>query len=150
MKTLISKYVAKAGYKFLFSGPASECSSCRFKYACLGNLEPGVVYEVVKVYNIVNKCPVVGDVVTVDVKPAEIDVAVDPRSAIEGAIVIYRRYECGKPCSFSELCRNPWLKSGSRVKVISVGNRVECRVGRMLFRVTVLAVPRAEHSRKIS
>ena len=140
-KTLISKHVAKVGYRFLFSGPMEECSNCRFRHACVGNLASGVVYEVVRLYDIVNRCPVVGEVVTVDVKPAEVDVAVDPRAAIEGAIVTYRHQGCGAPCPNSELCRSPWIGDGGRVKVISVRGRVECRVGKTLFRVTVLTVP---------
>ncbi|MCX8208725.1 MAG: UPF0179 family protein [Sulfolobales archaeon] len=144
-KTLVNKYVAREGHRFLFSGPLAECSSCRFRGACVGNLEVGVVYEVVKVYRIVNKCPVLGDVVTVDVEPAKVEVALDSRAAIEGAITTYTHHECRTPCRYGELCRNPLIKSGSRVRVISVSGGVECRIGRNLTRalvVTVAAGPR--------
>lgn len=137
VKTLISKYVAKEGYKFLFSGPMTECLSCRFKCACVDNLKEGVAYEVVKVHQVVNKCPVLGAVVTVDVKPAEVDIALDPRAAIEGAIVTYFHRDCGVPCRYSELCRNPLIRSGTRVKVISIRGRVTCRINKNLVKATV-------------
>lgn len=141
IKTLVSKYVAKVGHRFLFSGPMSECLSCRFRHACLGNLEAGVVYEVVQTYNIVNKCPVLGEVVTVDVKPAEIDVALDPRAAIEGMVTTYRHIDCKTQCNLSELCRSPWIKDGSKVKVVSVEGRIPCKVGKNLTRVKVVVLP---------
>lgn len=137
VKTLVSKYVAKEGYKFLFSGPMTECLSCRFKYACVDNLKEGIAYEVVKVYRVVNKCPVLGEVVTVDVKPAEVDIALDPKAAIEGAVVTYTHRSCSAPCRYSELCRNPLVRSGTKVKVVSVGDRVTCRVSKNLVRATV-------------
>lgn len=136
VKTLVSKHVAKEGYRFLFSGPMDECLSCRFRYACVNNLKEGVAYEVVRVYRIVNACPVLGEVVTVDVKPAEVDVALDPRAAIEGAIVTYAHRECGVPCQYSDLCRNPLIKSGTKVRVISVKNKVNCKIGKSLVRAT--------------
>lgn len=141
VKTLVSRYVAKIGHRFLFSGPMSECLSCRFKHACIDNLEAGVVYEVVQTYNIVNKCPVLGEVVTVDVKPAEIEAALDPRAAVEGIVATYKHINCKTQCSFSELCRSPWIKNGSKVKVISVDGRISCKVGKSLSRVKVIILP---------
>jgi len=141
VKTLISKYVAKVGHKFLFSGPMGECSSCRFKHACIDNLEIGVVYEVVHVYPIVNKCPVLGEVVTVDVRSAELDIALDPRAAVDGIVTTYRHTDCKTPCSFAELCRNPWIRNGSKVKVVSVNERVPCKAGRNLTKVKVVVLP---------
>lgn len=137
VKTLVSKYVAKEGYEFLFSGPTDECLSCRFRHACVNNLKEGVAYEIVKVYRIINKCPILGEVVTVDVKPAEVDVALDSRVAVEGVIVTYTHRECGVPCQYSELCRNPLVKSGTRVRVISTGDRVPCRINKNLVRAKI-------------
>ncbi|MEM1622893.1 MAG: UPF0179 family protein [Sulfolobales archaeon] len=138
VKTLVSRYVAKEGYKFLFSGPMTECLSCRFKYACVDNLREGVAYEVVKVYRVINKCPVLGEVVTVDVKPAEVDVALDPKAAIEGAVVTYTHQNCGAPCRYGELCRNPLVRSKTKVKVVSVGGRITCRTNKNLVKATVI------------
>ncbi len=138
VKTLISKYAAKEGYRFLYSGRMEECLGCRFRHACVDNLKEGVAYEVVKVYGIVNRCPALGEVVTVDVKPAEVSVALDPRAAVEGVLVTYTHRECGIPCQFSELCRNPLVRSGTKVKVLSVGGRVSCRAGKSLVAAIVL------------
>ncbi len=137
-KTLLSRYVAREGYRFLFSGQMDECAECRFRHACVGNLREGAAYEVVKVYGIVNRCPVLGEVVTVDVKPAELSVALDPKAAVEGMLVTYVHRECGVPCRFSELCRNPLVGSGTKVKVLSVGSRVDCKAGKNLVVATVV------------
>lgn len=140
VKTLVSKYVAREGYRFLFSGPTSECLNCRFRFACVNNLREGVPYEVVKVYGIVNNCPALGEVVTVDVKPAEVEVALDSKAAVEGVIATYTHRECGVPCQLSELCRNPLVRSGTKVRVLSVSDRVACRVGKNLTKVLVVTV----------
>ncbi|MCX8184146.1 MAG: UPF0179 family protein [Sulfolobales archaeon] len=140
MKTLVSKYVAREGYRFLFSGPLAECSNCRFKSACINNLESGVAYEIVKIYGIVNKCPALGEVVTVDVKPAEVEVALDSRAAIENVVTTYTYRNCGVPCRFSELCRNALIVDGSRVRVISIRGGIKCEIGRNLTRAVVVTV----------
>lgn len=146
VKTLVSKHVAKVGYRFVFSGHLDECAGCRFRSACLGNLEVGVVYEVVRVYDIVNRCPAVGDVVTVDVRPAEVEIAVNPRAAVEGIVTTYRHIECRIPCGYAELCRSPWVTSGSKVKVVSVGGKVSCGAGKNIVSVKALVLPRREQA----
>lgn len=140
IKTLVGRYVAKPGYRFVFSGELPECASCRFRSACVSKLKVGRVYEIVRVYNIVNRCPALGEVLTVDVVPAKVDVALSARSSIEGAITTYRHILCRTPCKYAELCRSPWIADGSKVKVLVVLERLECAAGKEVFRVTVIQV----------
>ena len=140
MKTLVSRHVAKPGYRFVFSGELPECARCRFKPACVSKLRVGGVYEVVRVYEIVNRCPALGEVLTVDVELAKIEVALSAKSSIEGAITTYRYIACRTPCKYSELCRSPWVADGSKVKVLSVLGKLECAAGRDVFRAVVVQV----------
>ena len=140
IKTLVSRYVAKPGHRFVFSGELPECGRCRFRSACVSKLRVGKVYEVVRVYEIVNRCPALGDVLTVDVEPARVEVALSARASIEGAITTYKHITCRTSCRYSELCRSPWIADGSKVKVLSVLEKLECAVCKDLFRVIVVQV----------
>jgi uncharacterized protein (UPF0179 family) len=106
----------------------------------VSKLKVGRVYEIVRVYNIVNKCPALGEVLTVDVVPAKVDVALSARSSIEGAITTYRHILCRTPCKYAELCRSPWIADESKVKVLAVLEKLECAAGKEVFRVTVIQV----------
>lgn len=138
IKTLVSKYVAKPGYRFVFSGELPECARCRFRSACVSKLKVGRVYEVVKVYGIVNRCPALGEVLTVDVELAKVEVALSAKSSIEGAITTYRHIACRTPCRYSELCRSPWITDGSKVKVLAVLGKLDCAAGKDVFKAVVV------------
>lgn len=140
VKTLVGRYVAKPGYRFVFSGELPECTKCRFRSACVSKLKVGRVYEIVKIYDIVNRCPALGEVLTVDVVPARVEVALSARSSIEGAITTYRHLVCRTPCKYAELCRSPWIADGSKVKILTVLGKLECTAGKEVFRAIVVQV----------
>lgn len=130
MITLVSHITAKEGFKFVFTGPLTECLSCRLKPVCVDKLKLGQVYEVVKVYNIVNKCPINDYVVTVDVKEAEFEVALNRRMAIEGIVVTYSKLTCDKVwCSNYKRCVSNLIVRPVKVKVIKVAGNVQCPRG---------------------
>jgi len=125
--TLISYLTARKGYRFVFTEPATECLNCRFRRVCVDKLKLGHVYEVTKVYNIRNKCPINEYVVTVEVEESPVEVAIDRRLAVEGMVVNYVRRNCDKvDCSNYPYCVPKLVPKSVKVKIESVLRHIEC------------------------
>jgi len=133
--------LARPGMKFLHGTPNKICKSCKYYRVCMGNLEPGRVYEVVRVRPIKHECPLhEGGVIVVEVKEAEVYALIYRRLAIEGAIITYHPIFCENPCSLSNLCVPLGLKDGDKCKIIKVLEKVDCPLGKPLSKCLLLRV----------
>jgi len=124
--TLVGEKLAKPGVEFIYYGPAEPCKTCRLARVCVGNLEPGRRYKVVRVRNIEHSCPIhEGKVRVVEVVEPAIEIAVDPRLAIVGSKIKLKLGGCDDPDKES-LFYPEGLFDGDTVKVLEVVGEVEC------------------------
>ncbi|MGQ4915019.1 MAG: UPF0179 family protein [Candidatus Asgardarchaeia archaeon] len=127
--TLLSKSVAKEGYRFQYFGEASACKKCEFYHICHEKMENGRVYEVIKVRK--NKeqfCKLVDDyVVPVEVDEVEHEILINVEKAIEGAVITYTPLVCSEyDCEYKPLCNPIGLFDKDRVQIIKILSSVEC------------------------
>ncbi|MDV3103574.1 UPF0179 family protein [Thermococcus waiotapuensis] len=124
--TLVGEKLAKPGLEFIYYGPSEPCKSCRLARVCVGNLEPGRRYRIVRVRNIEHSCPLhEGKVRVVEVVEPAIEILVDPRSAIVGSKVTLKFVDCGDPGKES-LARPEGLFEGDQVRIEDIVGEVEC------------------------
>jgi len=124
--TLVGEKLAKPGLEFIYYGPAEPCKSCRLARVCVGNLEPGRRYKIVKVRNIEHSCPLhEGKVRVVEVVEPAIEVLVDPRLAIVGSKITLKFVDCSDP-EKADLVRPEGLFEGDTVKILEILDDVEC------------------------
>jgi len=130
--TLVPEGQARAGYRFLFTGPSESCSKCRLRSVCVDNLMEGRVYEVVSA--IPKKrfpCALHGsDVVPVEVHIPTLELAIPKRKAVVGALLRFKTPSCYEDCESGDLCSPPGLRNGDRIRVVEVlPKSVECPRG---------------------
>ncbi|WP_297508810.1 UPF0179 family protein [Thermococcus sp.] len=125
--TLVGEKLAKPGLEFIFYGPAEPCKTCKLAGVCVGNLEPGRRYKILRVRSMPShSCPLhEGKVRVVEVVEPSIEVAVEPRLAIVGSIIQLKFEECSDPKKI-DIFRPEGLFEGDSVKVIEVTGEVEC------------------------
>ena len=135
---MIQKEQAMVGHEFIFNGPASVCEDCRVKAACL-NLTDGKRYRVTRLRDVSHDCPLSeGLVRVVEVEASAPSTSVEANTAREGATISYRASACGNLfCDNFIICRPRGLTDGTKVRIIEVGERVECPLGLGLFTVKV-------------
>jgi len=124
--TLVGEKLAKPGVEFIYYGPADPCKNCRLARVCVGNLEPGRRYKVVRVRNIEHSCPLhEGKVRVVEVIEPAIEVAMEPRLAIVGSKIKLSFVECSDP-EKQALTRPEGLFEGDIVKILEISDDFEC------------------------
>jgi len=132
--TLVPEYLARSGSLFLFIGPSTPCSTCRYRGVCVDNLVEGRVYEVLQVIPKKRfRCPLHGaDVVPVEATTPLLEAALPERMARIGAIVKFSPPQgCGVDCPSIDLCHPPGLRAGDKVRIVEVlkEKKVECPRG---------------------
>ncbi|EHR78028.1 hypothetical protein OCC_04912 [Thermococcus litoralis DSM 5473] len=124
--TLVGEKLAKPGAEFIYYGPADPCKSCRLARVCVGNLEPGRRYKVVRVRNIEHSCPLhEGKVRVVEVVEPAIEIAIEPRIAIVGSKIKLSFVDCSDP-EKQNLVRPEGLFEGDSVKILEILGDFEC------------------------
>ncbi|WP_297420060.1 UPF0179 family protein [Thermococcus sp.] len=125
--TLVGEKLARPGVEFIFYGPAEPCKTCKLAGVCVGNLEPGRRYKILRVRSMPShSCPLhEGKVRVVEVVEPSIEVAVEPRMAIAGSVIRLKFEECGERDK-QDLFRPEGLFEGDQVKIIEVTGEVEC------------------------
>lgn len=124
--TLVGEKLAKPGVEFIYYGPADPCKTCRLARVCVGNLEPGRRYKVLRIRNIEHSCPLhEGKVRVVDVIEPSIEVAVDPRYAIVGSRVTLNFIECDD-LEKQNFIKPEGLFEGDVVKILEITGELEC------------------------
>lgn len=136
--TLVGIKQAKKGFKFVHLGPSEQCSDCPLYKTCMGNLENGRVYEVVKVRNIKHSCSLHEEgVMIVEVQETEIEVIIDKKIAFEGAIITFYLRKCSESsCKFLKLCFPLGLRDGDKCKITEIKDKnIKCKLGKKLVLV---------------
>jgi len=125
--TLVGEKLARPGVEFIYYGPAEPCKTCKLAGVCVGNLEPGRRYKILRVRSMPShSCPLhEGKVRVVEVVEPSIEVALEPRVAIAGSVVKLHFQECGDK-EKRELFRPEGLFEGDHVKIIEITGEVEC------------------------
>ncbi|MHC1586227.1 MAG: UPF0179 family protein [Candidatus Hecatellaceae archaeon] len=139
--TFLGKGQAKPGYLFIYEGEAEKCGECSYLKVCHGKLKSGNLYRVVEVKDKEVECPILGESLLVRVEPAEIQVALESKYAIEGATVKFLPQDCGQlECQYFDLCVPASLQASDRAfKVVRVGEAFTCpRSGNRLVQAWLL------------
>ncbi|WP_457751562.1 UPF0179 family protein [Thermococcus sp.] len=125
--TLVGEKLARPGVEFIYYGPAEPCKTCKLAGVCVGNLEPGRRYKILRVRSMPShSCPLhEGKVRVVEVVEPSVEVAVEPRMAILGSVIRLRFEPCSDP-EKADLFRPEGLFEGDHVKIIEIIGEVEC------------------------
>ncbi len=122
--------LARPGVEFIYYGPAEPCKTCKLAGVCVGNLEPGRRYKILRVRSMPShSCPPLhegGKVRVVEVVEPSIEVAVEPRLAIAGSVIKLHFGDCDDPEKIDLFKPEGGLFEGDSVKVIEVLGDVEC------------------------
>jgi len=131
--TLVGEAFAKPGVEFTYVGTQPECAGCRLKTVC-HDLAANRPYRVAKVRDVHHECPAgffEGGMRLVEVEPVT-PRGVIPESALKGVGITQRFEECGAICLYKRFCRPAAVPEGTMCTIESVGEKVECKVGREL------------------
>jgi len=125
--TLVGEKLARPGVEFIYYGPAEPCKTCKLAGVCVGNLEPGRRYKILRVRSMPShSCPLhEGKVRVVEVVEPSIEVAIEPRLAIIGSVVRLKFEPCSDP-EKADLFRPEGLFEGDHVKIIEITGEIEC------------------------
>lgn len=131
---VIKESQARIGFKFIFEGVTQSCLTCEFYNACVKNLEKGRLYVVSKVMEKTLPCKLLKELGrVVEVKKSSIEIALDAKSAIEGAIITFNPIECNlKNCKNKEICFPLGIFPKDRIKVLKIKKSIECPLKRKL------------------
>ncbi|RLF18704.1 MAG: hypothetical protein DRN06_00720 [Thermoprotei archaeon] len=142
--TLVGEYQARVGYRFINVEPPQTCRGCPLFQACVGRLEPGRMYEVVKVRDKRHPCRLhEGGVRVVEVVEVPITIALPSKLALEDLVFTFNPRRCpSNSCGLYELCNPPLIKRGDRLKVVAVLNeRFKCPKLGVLVKSLVKRLP---------
>jgi uncharacterized protein (UPF0179 family) len=137
--TLYPSRLSFVGREFTYIGEAPECSECKIRANC-HDLKSGHRYRIVALREKEHDCAVhEGDKVrVVEYEELPLEIALPQRKAIEGAIISIEETECdARWCEFNRFCRRVSLPIGTRVRIISLGQDVECPAGTKMKRAIV-------------
>ena len=131
--TLIGEAQARIGNRFYFIGPLTECRECRLRGVCF-NLEPGSLYEVVRLRDTTHECPVhEGSVKVVEVERKPIAAAVVQKHAIDGSVITFEARPCDDMgCENRIYCTPVSIKDGTKLRISEIIGDIECPKGENL------------------
>ena len=136
--TLVGEKLAKEGNEFYFHGPLTECKECKVKGVCF-NLEEGRTYRIISIREMTHECEIHdGKVVAVEFELLPLEIALDPKHAIEGSNQKVRPQNCkNTTCPHVRICSKPKVSKKSSYKVLEVKGELDCPAGKDL-RVVVM------------
>jgi len=135
--TLVGVKQARKGLEFLHEKPSEKCENCEYYKVCIGNLETGRVYRIIKLRDKVFPCPIhENGVRVVEVVESEISAAINQKVALEGAVITFHLEECeNASCKYRSLCFPIGLYEGDRCEIVKVEEKIECEKGLRLVAV---------------
>ncbi|UCH89039.1 MAG: UPF0179 family protein [Thermoplasmata archaeon] len=136
--TLIGEKQAKKGNEFIYFGPLPECRDCKVKTVCF-NLEEGRTYRVTEVRSMHHNCKIYEEGVrAIEFEKLDLKLAVDSKQAVENNEVIFEGELCeNRNCKFFKICFPSGLKSGEKYLILTVGEEIDCVLGKDLKEVKV-------------
>ena len=135
--TFIQLKKAKKGFMFVYEGLSKDCENCTYQKVC-HNLEAKKVYVVVGLREKEVTCKSSGEKLKlVEVKPAEIRVALEPKYAFEAAIIEFKPQLCKNiECKWFDECVPHILAPNRKYKIVRVGEKFICpQTGKKLVQV---------------
>ncbi len=140
ISVLIPESMAKKGFRFFLFGKADACEKCELKKACVENIEPERIYEVLRVMKKSFNCPVHGEMRVCRVKKLEKTLlAIRKDEAVEGLSIRYQGPRCQElTCPNFEVCNPFGIRRGESLKIERVEELEEpCRIGMELVKCLV-------------
>lgn len=131
--TLVGEAFAKPGTEFAYLGLQPECEGCKLRAVC-HDLKPAGRYRVAAVRDKRHECPAdffEGGMRLVEVEEVAIPGSV-PLAATKGTGWTQHFEECGAVCLFKKFCKPAAIPEGTACAIESVGEKVQCKVGREL------------------
>ena len=103
------------------------------------NLEPGRLYEVISVRDVVHECSVHENVVTVTVREPEFEVAIKSRLAMPGSTLTWENSNCDRLlCEhYNTHCQPEYLQKGDRLHIKEKNGKIKCPKGEKLTKIEV-------------
>lgn len=138
--TIIGEKQARVDFKFLFRAYPDDCKDCKYKKACLDNLEQGRVYCVVKVTKKELPCKLHGEKCrVVEVVETPIEAIIETRMSIQDALMEFHPIECDLlSCENYVKCVPFGLFKGDRCKILEVTQNIDCPRGLDLILTSLL------------
>ncbi len=131
MITLVGKKLAKEGLVFYSYKNHNKCVGCKYYRVCMGNVEQGRRYRIIKVMDHTLQCKLheEGEANVVEIEETDYNALISSKQAIEGANIIYDPRLCKfYGCPNRELCFVEGLSPGDKCKVVEIDNdfEIEC------------------------
>jgi uncharacterized protein (UPF0179 family) len=128
--TLIGERLAKKGKEIVFFGVIMGCKDCKLKSACL-NLDKGKRYVIRDVRENRHECKIHEDGVrVVEIERVPLRTAVNRRGVVEGAVITFKSIDCRNlGCPSYKVCHPLGLESGTKGKVVRLGQEISCPRG---------------------
>ncbi len=122
--TLIGIKLAKKNRNFLFAGAVKECENCNssLKSVCIENLEKDRVYKILEIRKVIHPCPVFeGGVTIIEVEKAPITIAIDIKTAYEGATISCNIPDCNETSCYNySYCKPLGIKPADKFKILKI------------------------------
>lgn len=137
--TLFRSSTAKEGTTFTYIGQAPECAECKVRTIC-HDLKRNHMYRITALRDKEHDCTVHdGDKVrVVEYEEMPLEIAVPVKKAMEGAIITLEGGECAWVwCASHRYCRRAALPEGAKVRILSLGEDLQCANGTKLKRAVV-------------
>lgn len=137
--TVVGKGQAVEGREFVYIGPLSGCRTCKVKNICF-HLEAGRRYVVRRARDTSHSCNVhEGGVRVVEVDEVPFEISVPSKLAIDGSVISFQVPRCPKTgCPHYSLCIPVGVSGAQKLRVVRVGEPIECTNGEERCRVAVL------------
>jgi len=125
--TLLGKYQAREGHRFIYQGPIPECRECQLKNICF-NLDKGRRYQIVKVREKEHSCSLFFQGVrVVEVVQVPFTAGIPKGMVIEGSVISFHPQECSRrDCMNWSLVHPPGLETNTRIKVLKIVRDINC------------------------
>lgn len=137
--TLVPKPLARKGYTFIYRGEDENCKECPVRGIC-HNLKRGRRYRVLEVREKEHDCAVHygGKVKVVEYEELPQLVAIERKSAVEGAVVRLTGEECPvRWCKNFVYCNQSPFGPGQKVRIIELHEKLECHLDKKLILASV-------------
>ena len=138
--TFISADEAREDLVFYYEGKSSKCTYCDYRKVC-HNIQPKRAYRIVQVKDKTVNCKAFSKKMRlVDIRLAEIRIAIDPKMRIEGATIKFNPQICGEiQCERFDECVPSTINPMEKCKIVGSVKKFSCpKTGKSLVVVFVL------------
>ena len=138
--TFISADEAREDSIFYYEDKSSKCTYCDYRKVC-HNIQPKRAYLIVQVKDKIVNCKAFSKKMQlVEIRLAEIRIAIDPKMKIEGATIEFNPQICGEiQCEKFDECVPSIINPKEKCKIVDIIKKFSCpKTGKSLVEVSVL------------